>query len=371
MRREINLFLASLAAAALVGCGGTDSSSANAPGADESRLEAIAVLQPGETELEDYVEWAVFPGYVPEDGGPPVFSDSGTPYDVAELDIALAPGHYRVEAEAGQLESSVDIEIAEGEAAQIRVPLEGALLAIDPVSDTGVSGRLVRPNGRTTGFGSSAGAHILSVEPGRHEISLNRGETRTSRSVDIAPGTLTVLEPDLSVGTLKGAFDFAGAEPDFGLEWSIREWNSEEEKVGEQVARELGATFEVQLPPGEYWVRGVASGLLRGSETVMVRAFETTDFTLSIPFTRLTAQLIDSEGSEITEGFYWWLLDADNLDDKPWEVKKPGEAFLMAIRDDITYVLAARDNESGEFVAMSEPLDLQAGQPLELELDRE
>lgn len=372
MRNPAKFLTAGLAAALLAGCGGEGASPGNgAAEAPETRLQAVAVLQPGGTVLEDYVDWAVFPGYLPDGSDTPEFSDAGTSYDTPRLDVALSPGHYRVEADIGRYEAAREVEIAEGETAQLDVPVEGALLAIDPPGDGGVSGQLVRPNGRTVGFGSSAGAHVLSVEPGTHELSLNRGMTRVSQTVEIAPGTLTVLEPDLSVGTLSGAFDFAGAEPDFGLEWTIRHWNSEEDKVGDRVGRELGADFEVRLAPGEYWVRGAATSLLRGTQRVSVSAGETTELNLSIPYTRLSASLLDGDGTPITEGFYWWLLDADNLDDKPWGVKKPQESFLMEIPEDVTYVLAARDNDSDEFVAMSDPLDLQAGEKLEIELTRE
>jgi hypothetical protein len=372
MRNPMKLLMAGLGATLLAGCGGEGASPGNgAAEAPETRLQAVAVLQPGGTVLEDYVDWAVFPGDLPDGSDTPEFSDAGTSYDTPRLDVALSPGHYRVEADVGRYESAREVEIAEGETAQLDVPVEGALLAIDPPGDGGVSGQLVRPNGRTVGFGSSAGAHVLSVEPGTHELSLDRGMTRVSQTVEIAPGTLTVLEPDLSVGTLSGAFDFAGAEPDFGLEWTIRHWNSEEDEVGDRVGRELGADFEVRLPPGEYWVRGTASGLLRQTEVVRVSAGETTNHLMSVPYTELRPILLDSQGTEVTEGFYWWLLEADNLDEKPWEVRKPQESFLMAIPEDIKYVLAARDNDSGEFVALSDPLDLQAGEPLAIELTQE
>lgn len=371
MCRTIRHLPFALAAAALTACGSGESTGSGEPDVSETRLVAVATLEPGGQRLENYVEWAVFPGFVPEGSETPDFSDAGTPYDTPQLDVPLSPGHYRVEAEAGPLESTVDIEIAEGERLEISVPIEGDLLVVDPVGETGVSGQLVRPGGRTTSFGSSAGAHILSVEPGEHQLTLNRGATTVSQTVEIGDTRLTLLEPDLSVGTLRSRFDFAGADPDFGLEWTIRHWNSDEGKVGDPVAREFGADFELKLPPGDYWVRGLASGLLRGSETVTVRADETSELTLSIPYTSLQPSLSDESGTEITDGFYWWLLDSENLDEKPWEVKKPGEEFLMAIEDDIRFVLAARDNESGEFVAMSDPLDLTAGEPMQVELVRE
>ena len=360
------------AVAMLAGCsaGDTTDEAGDGSAGKKTGLRAVAVLEPGGTVLEDYVEWAVFPGYVAQDGAAPEFSNSGTPYKTAKLDVSLAPGHYRVEAESSRLESRVDVEITEGEIVDLTVPLEGTLLVVDPVSEGGVSGELVRPNGRGTVFGSSSGTQVISVEPGEHEITLRHGVTRLKQTVDIEAGTVTVLEPDLSVGTLKGSFDFADGDEGFSLDWNVREWDSDSEKPGESLARELGKEFELRLPPGEYWVRGAASGMLAGTARVTVSAGETTDHTLSLPYTYLRATLVDDAGEEIREGFYWWLLDADNLDDKPWEVKKPGDEFLMALPEDVEYILAARDNDSKEFVAMSDRLEFEDGEALEIQLQR-
>ena len=325
---------------------------------------AEARLVPAGPVLDDYVEWGVFPERPPiEPGGEPDFS-VGEPYDTPVLDLDLEPGRYRVRAEIGAVREAVDVDIVEGEVTEVSLPLETAVIVVDPKGDRpGVSGQLDQPNGRTKMFGTSLERVVLAVEPGAHEIRFQRGPVTVSRALDIAPGTLEVLEPELSVGTLAGAFDFAGGEADFGLEWTIRRWDPEAEKVGERITTRSGRDFEINLPPGDYWVRGRAGGLLRGEATARVTADERSAFTLAVPYTRIVPRLMDTDGEEITEGFYWWLLDADNLDEKPWEVLGPGNDFLTAIPEDMQYVMAARDNAAGEFIAMSQPLDLEAGVP--------
>jgi len=348
-------------------CGAPDApSSPDDDARTQARLIASAKLAPDGPQLDRFVEWALYDA--PAGGETKGTVLTGEIFDTPRLDIEIPPGDYILEAELDDVDVRRDITLSPGEATELDIPIETALLVIDPVNQTeGVSGRLTLPDGNTRFFGMGAPG-AMSLDPGDYELNLERGAATVSQPVSLSPGEMATLSPDLSTGTLSASFGAGETQPDFGLEWTIRSWDAERGRRGDSLARELGTDFEIDLPPGTYYVAARASGMLRSGETVEVTAGETTEHVVDLAWARLKPRLMGTDGTEVSDGFNWWLLDAAAIDDKPWEVFKPGETLLMGLDGERDFLLAAHDPETGDFIAMSDPLEPEAGETLDITL---
>ncbi|NBC18121.1 MAG: hypothetical protein GVY18_12490 [Bacteroidetes bacterium] len=361
----------------LAACGSsaptTASQTAQAPASTEqdaevTRLQAVARLAPDGPVLDDYVEWTV---YAVEDvdlrvdstTGDLAISGTGTPYDTPRLDLALAPGEYVVEAEVAFQETRRRVTVAPGGTTTVDLVLDTALLVIEATPDTlGLAGRIHKPNGRTTNFATSQPPKLQALAPGQHELVVYRGAGTVRRTVDIAPSQLTVVEVDVSTGTLVGQFDVGTEEPAFDLEWTVRTWNPETRRSGETVVEEEGPGIEVRLPPGAYLVETAAGVNVRFREVIEVVAGATAHLPVELGWAQIEPTLIDAEGEPVTAGFDWWLVPGDDLDDKPWTVKRPGERFLVNLAYQPYALLAVDPDADYARLAQSDVLTLQPGE---------
>lgn len=247
-----------------------------------------------------------------------------------QLQVRLGAGRYRIEANAAGLTASADVDLAEGEAKNVVLPVTAGLLDFEatvggslPLSSQ-ASVTIRREDGQDgagiDGRRVALGDLSAVLKPGRYRIAVRDGLLNASQAVDVRAGRTSEVAMDLPGGRLKLLVEAGGEATPADLA-RLKLVLLEDDPSGQSARRELTRTTassaDWSLPAGTYYiVTDIGYGDTVERVTVTPGEVTTARISVYLRRIRLTAQ-VPPQIVAPDAAFRWRILPAGPVDAVP------------------------------------------------------
>ncbi|MBN8420385.1 MAG: VWA domain-containing protein [Verrucomicrobia bacterium] len=283
----------------------------------ETGLKAVAFDKEGGEAFEREVSWDLFGPADAEGNRVKVsFSYEAKPF------LKVAPGMYLLTAVRGNATASVNVEVKEGPAQEVKVILGSGNLKLSAISAEGqpaiakdVSWDLFSPpdaEGQRKKLGYSYEAQPkMTLPSGPCLVVATYGNAKGQREVEVKAGETLDIVVLLGSGKLKLAvvMEEGGTPVAKDVNWDVL-GEADAEGNRPKAAYSYEAQPTLALPAGKYLIE-VAYGNAKGKATVDVKAGATTEKVISLGAGKLKLSALAMEGSEpISKELTWEILGA-------------------------------------------------------------
>lgn len=283
----------------------------------ETGLKAVAYDKEGGTAFEREVSWDLF-GPADSEGNRPKVSFS---YEAKPF-LKVAPGTYLLTAVRGNATASVNVEVKEGPAQEVKVILGSGNLKLSAISAEGqpaiakdVAWDLFSPpdaEGQRKKLGYSYEAQPkMTLPSGPCLVVATYGNAKGQREVEVKAGETQDIVVLLGSGKLKLSvvMEEGGTPVAKDVTWDVF-GEADAEGNRPKAAYSYEAQPTLALPAGKYQVE-VAYGNAKGKAQVEITAGATTEKVVSLGAGKIKLSALAEEGAEpISKDLFWEILGA-------------------------------------------------------------